>query len=117
FPRGTRDLFPADVRVSDVVDAVMTAHPAIAPYFFKGIGHRCQFHESQIMVEILTIILGMKSIGGVALPIHDAVLVPTSAQRIATNVMTYTFRRRTGLEAVVDVLTSHDLEDPLPTAA
>ncbi|WP_116087782.1 hypothetical protein, partial [Tropicimonas sp. IMCC34011] len=42
FPRGTRDLFPANVRVSDVVDAVMATHPAISPFFFKGIGHRCQ---------------------------------------------------------------------------
>ena len=69
------------------------------------------------MVEVLTLILGKKSIGGVALPIHDAILVPASAQRIATNVMTHTFWRKTGLEAVVDVLTPHDLEGPLPTAA
>jgi len=69
------------------------------------------------MVEVLRIILGMKSIGGVALPIHDAILVPASAQRVATNVMTYTFRQRTGLEAAVDVLTSQDLVDPLPAAA
>jgi len=117
FPRGTRELFPAKVRVSDVVDAVMAAHPEIAPFFFKGIGHRCQYFESQIMVEVLRIILGMKSIGGVALPIHDAILVPASAQRVATNVMTYTFRQRTGLEAAVDVLTSQDLVDPLPAAA
>lgn len=117
FPQGTRDLFPAKVRVSDVVDAVMAAHPDIAPFFFRGIGHRCQFLESQIMVEVLRIILGMKSIGGVALPIHDAILVQASAARVATNVMTHTFWVKTGLEAVVDVLTPHDLEDPLPTAA
>lgn len=117
FPQGTRKCFPPHVRVSDVFEAILAAHPAISPFFFKGIGHLCQFLESQIMVEVLRIILGMKSIGGVALPIHDAILVPASAQRIATNVMAYTFQLKTGLEAVVDVRTRHDLEDPLLTAA
>ena len=69
------------------------------------------------MVEVLRLILGMKSIGGVALPIHDAILVQASAQRIATNVMTRTFWLKTGLEAVVEAKPLHDLEDPLPTAA
>jgi hypothetical protein len=49
--------------------------------------------------------------------VSAAILVPASAQRVATNVMTYTFQRKTGLEAVVDVLTQYDLEDPLSTAA
>ena len=117
FPRGTRDLFPSHVSVTDVVEAVRKAHPAIAPFFFKGIGHRCQYLESQIMIDVLRITLGMQDVGGVALPIHDAILVPASGVEVAKNVMTYTFWLKTGLEGVVDVLTAHDFEDKLLDAA
>jgi hypothetical protein len=111
FPRGTRCLFPPNISISDVIEAIEAAHPAIAPYFFTGIGHRCQFLESEIMVDLLRRLRACPSIEGVALPIHDAILVPASEQRTATNFMSYAFWRRTRLEAVVDVLSPNDLEE------
>ncbi|MBU3000017.1 hypothetical protein KO491_09205, partial [Roseovarius nubinhibens] len=53
FPVDTRHLFPESVKIGDVTDAIMAAHPEIADFFFTGIGHRCQFLESQILVEVL----------------------------------------------------------------
>ncbi|WP_085890256.1 hypothetical protein, partial [Pseudooceanicola marinus] len=53
FPVDTRHLFPKAVKIGDVTDAIMAAHPDIAGYFFTGIGHRCQFLESEILVEVL----------------------------------------------------------------
>jgi len=69
------------------------------------------------MIDVLRITLGMQDVGGVALPIHDAILVPASGVEVAKNVMTYTFWLKTGLEGVVDVLTAHDFEDKLLDAA
>ena len=51
---------------------------------------------------MLRILLGM---GITALPIHDAIIVPASAVATAKKVMLYTFKKKTGLEGVVDVIT------------
>lgn len=69
------------------------------------------------MVDVLRVTLGMHDVGGVALPIHDAILVPASGVDVAKNVMTYTFWLKTGLEGVVDVLTAEDFEDTQSEAA
>jgi hypothetical protein len=117
FPKGTRKHFPKNVRVTDVTEAIMAMHPALVPYFFTGIGHRCQYRESQIMVEVLRLIFGIKSEGIIALPIHDAILVPISGERIAKSVMRHTFWTKTGQDAVLDVLTLQALEQTLAEAA
>ncbi|OAN68539.1 hypothetical protein A8B78_22320 [Jannaschia sp. EhC01] len=117
FPKGTRNLFPKGVSVCDVTDAVSVSHPNIAQYFFTGIGHHCQFLESQIMVEVLRVLMGMKSMGIIALPIHDAVLVPASAEKVVKNVMLHTFLNKTGQSGVVDVLTKQQLEETDAIAA
>lgn len=88
----------------------MAAHPEIADKFFTGIGHRCQYRESQIMVEVLRI---LNANGITALPIHDAILVPASASTLAQRVMLYTFKRLTGIDGEVTILTAqqHPVED------
>ena len=52
-------------------------------------------------------------------PIHDAILVPASAVAKAKSVMLYTFKRHTGQDGEVDVLTKHDFgtDDDLQLAA
>jgi hypothetical protein len=114
FPKGTRELFPRRTKVQDVTDAVIAAHPKIASEFFTGIGHHCQFRESQLLVEVLRILMP----GITALPIHDAILVPASASAIAKRAMLYTFKLRTGIDAEVDILTAQHLPvEDLPLVA
>jgi hypothetical protein len=107
FPADTRHLFPKSVKIGDVIDAIMATHPEIADNFFTGIGHRCQFLESEILVEVL---LNLKGMGIISLPIHDAILVPASAAAKAKAVMLEVFRKRTGQEGVVDLITKEQRE-------
>ena len=115
FPQGTRNLFPRHIRVQEVTDAVIAAHREIATEFFTGIGHHCQFRESEILVEVLRI---LNAHGITALPIHDAILVPASATSRAKQVMLYTFKVKTRIDGEVTILTAqqHPVEDP-PLAA
>ncbi|TIU44812.1 MAG: hypothetical protein E5W30_19400, partial [Mesorhizobium sp.] len=66
--------------------------------FHCGIGHDAQFIESQIMVELLLI---MKAKGIIALPIHDALMVPWSAAATAKDAMLSVFQRMTGVKGIV----------------
>ena len=86
--------------MQDVTAAIMKKHPAIAGAFFTGVGHRCQFLESQILVEVLRVLMSMDV---TALPIHDAILVPASKVALAKDVMLHTFKRKTDQDGVVDV--------------
>lgn len=63
FPKDTRSLFPRRVNLSQVVAALEQTHAPIRSAFFTGIGHRLQFVESQILVEVLR---GRRSPGGQA---------------------------------------------------
>lgn len=101
FPQSTRSLFPKAVTITDVVGAIHASHPKIASFFTTEIGHRCQFLESEILVEVLRILGSMEI---VALPIHDAILVPSPKADIARRVMLHTFKTKTGLDGVVDTI-------------
>ena len=68
---------------------------------YCGLGHRCQFLESEILVSVL---LRLGEAGITALRIHDAVLVPQSAVEIARATMLDVFKQKTGAEGQVDVL-------------
>ncbi|MGO7307001.1 hypothetical protein ACCS91_24245 [Rhizobium ruizarguesonis] len=100
MPRGAGNKFAKDTGITDVTDAIMGHHPAIADVFFQGMGHSVQFQESQIMVDIL---LQLKSHGIVALPIHDAILVAASHVDVARQVMLDVFRHHVGFPGLVDV--------------
>ncbi|WP_058319468.1 hypothetical protein, partial [Thalassovita mediterranea] len=102
FPQETRHLFPQSIKVSDVTDAIISSHPDIAAYFFTGIGHRCQFLESEILIEVLLTLMSMNI---VALPIHDAIIVPASSAAQAKAVMLEVFKKRTGQEGAVELIT------------
>lgn len=101
MPRGTRKLFPDHEPVEEVVAAIEAAHPQIRDAFFRGIGHAVQFAESTILVEVL---LELKASGIVALPIHDAVMVPRSRAEETRAVMLETFERLTGVEGAVELI-------------
>lgn len=101
MPRGTRKLFPSHEPVEEVVSAIEAAHPEIQDAFFRGIGHAVQFAESTILVEVL---LELKARGIVALPIHDAVMVPWTRAEETRAVMLETFERLTGVEGAVELI-------------
>ncbi|WP_127431532.1 hypothetical protein [Rhizobium anhuiense] len=100
MPRGAGAKFPKGTSIGDITDAIMRYHPAIADLFFKGVGHRVQFQESQIMVDTL---LRLKSQSIVALPIHDAILVADSKAAAAGQVMVDVFAFHVGFPGLVDV--------------
>jgi len=98
FPKDTRKLFTSKVRFSDVVDNIEAAHPALRPSFYTGIGHHAMFIESRIMVDLL---LDLKEQEIVALPIHDAVVVPLSRMEDTRLRMLSTFHHHTGVHGMV----------------
>ena len=98
MPRGTRPLFAKRHTVHDITDAIKAKHAVITPLFGTGIGHWCQFRESEIMIDIL---LDLTRQNITALPIHDAILVPRSEAATARRTMEMVFRARSGVEAVI----------------
>lgn len=100
MPRLVKTALPPGTSVTDITDAIEVHHADIADQFYLGIGHRIQFQESQIMVDVL---LHLKRIGIVALPIHDAVLVPASQVELSKQAMLEVFKDHVGLDGQVDV--------------
>lgn len=98
FPKETRNLFPARMSVAQVVAELEEAHAPIRHLFFTGIGHRAQFVESEILVDVL---LELKRREIVGLPVHDAVIVGRSDIAETTSVMQEVFKHHTGLDGLV----------------
>jgi hypothetical protein len=100
FPKMTRKLFRRGDKIGEVVETIEAKHPLIRDYFHRGVGHDAQFIESQIMVEVL---LTLKASGVVALPIHDAVIVPLSKVSIVKDVMLEVFKAHAHVEGTVTI--------------
>jgi hypothetical protein len=99
FPKnsrnGLRGKFP------DVLDAIGRHHRGIAPLFFTGVGMKTMFVESEVLIDVL---LALMDKGVIALPIHDAILVPVTAADLADTTMRKVFTSHTGLDINVQVL-------------
>lgn len=91
FPKNTHSLFPAWMSVGEAMSAIRQHHQPLQPHFFTGIGHQVQFIESEIMIDVL---LSLRDHKVTALPIHDAVLVPGTAEAIAKEVMLSAFYQK-----------------------
>ncbi|WP_292668421.1 hypothetical protein [Mesorhizobium sp.] len=100
FPKDTRKLFRKTDRIAEVVEAVEAKHPLIKDHFHKGLGHDAQFVESSILVDVL---LDLRSKGVVALPIHDAVMVPASKVSMTEEVMLRVFNAHAHVQGSVTV--------------
>lgn len=98
FPKETKKLFRRSDKITEVTSEIESRHPLIKDYFYRGLGHDAQLIESQIMVEVL---LTLKDRGIVALPIHDAVMVPSSVASLAKEIMLDVFYRRAHVEGTV----------------
>lgn len=100
MPKGVRQSFARDHHITDVRNAIEAAHPSISSKFYTGIGHDTQFIESEILVDTL---LQLKKMNIVALPIHDALIVPLSSQDQVREVMLSTFKHHTGIDGLVTI--------------
>jgi hypothetical protein len=109
-PKGTKKLLPRHGTVQDVTADIRAHHRPIAHLLEQLVGHQVSYYESQIMVDLL---LRLRDDGVVALPIHDAVVVASSAVEKAERAMRSVFRERLGIEAVVTI----ELGEPAPMAA
>lgn len=98
FPKETRRLFRRSDRIGEVVAEIERRHALIKDHFFRGLGHDAQFIESEILIEVIQ---DLKTEDIVALPIHDAIMVPASAVSRAKEVMLDVFHRRSGVEGSV----------------
>jgi hypothetical protein len=98
MPKGVRVEFSKNHHVWRVMETIEEHNRAIMDRFFTGIGHSVQFHESQIMVDVL---LALRARGIVALPIHDGMMVPASKGDEVKDVMLSTFYRHTNVQGLV----------------
>jgi hypothetical protein len=98
FPKETRKLFRRQDKIAEVVAEIERRHPLVQDHFHRGLGHDAQFIESEIMVDVL---LRLKQSGVIALPIHDALMVPASKVSIAEEVMLSSFADKARVQGIV----------------
>lgn len=90
LPQHTRRYFLPEDKAAYIVQRIREHHCRIAPLFFHGAGLRIMWLESEILVEVLLRGMGL---GIVALPIHDALIVPRSRYDATRRLMVEVFGR------------------------
>lgn len=81
YPDGVDKYFDDDTKVSEIQKAIKTKHKRIAHLFQKGLGHKLQRMESDILVKTMLV---FAEFGCPCLPIHDALLCRESdAKKVA----------------------------------
>jgi hypothetical protein len=99
-PKGARKTIPKQFSLADILAAVKNRHPEIYQHFGSGIGMKIMRVESDILVQVLLILMDK---GIIALPVHDAILVNANYEDEAKEVMVEVFRKRTDLLPDVSV--------------
>ncbi|HEV2682576.1 MAG TPA: hypothetical protein VGV14_18895 [Rhodanobacter sp.] len=100
FPKGTRGEMPKSWKFERVIDYINRYHAPIVSLFGSASGLRFMQDESDILIRTL---LRLQSLGIVALPIHDCVLVGWSHRETAKQVMEESFHEVLGVLGVVEV--------------
>lgn len=100
FPRGTKNYFPPEVTVDQIIDHVLSANEPIRHLFFTGNGMNLMYQESEILVAVL---LKLRDRAIVALPIHDAVIVRKDKIEETREVMLDVFLEKSGVNGGVSV--------------
>lgn len=93
YPKGCRKLFPRHLKSAEVVRLLQQQHSAVAYRLGSRVGFQLLRTESDIMVDVL---LSSRSLGVVALPIHDAVICPLSRMDDMASLMLKSFTKLTG---------------------
>lgn len=104
-PKDSKGLLPEKMKVEQIVELIEQAHPVIASYFGTPKGHYVQFRESEVMVNVL---LRLMEDNIIALPIHDAIVVPCSAKDRAMEVMKSVFEELIGVGITLSCDTRRD---------
>lgn len=99
FPKGTREAFERSTSFTHVQESILNHHQPISDLFGKGIGMQLMFIESQILISAL---LECQSRGIVALPVHDALIVPFSRKAEVRGIMLDSFMRIAHIEGSVE---------------
>ncbi|MCB5206229.1 hypothetical protein [Methylovorus mays] len=100
FPKGTRDGFDKKATFQTLMEKVAEVHQPIAHLFGTGVGFRIMFMESQILVKAL---LDCIDHGIVALPVHDALIVPKEKAEEVKGIMLESFKEVTGIDGMVEL--------------
>lgn len=100
FPKGTRDGFDKKTTFQTLMEKVTEVHQPIAHLFGTGVGLKIMFMESQILVKAL---LDCIDHGIVALPVHDALIVPEEKAEEAKGIMLRAFKEVTGIDGMVEL--------------
>jgi hypothetical protein len=100
FPRQTRGTMPRSWKFERVYSAIARHHEPITPLFGSSSGLRFMYQESEILIRTL---LRLKSMGIIALPIHDCVLVARRNGEVTKAVMEESFQEVIGVPGVVEM--------------
>lgn len=98
-----RRAFPPGTKPGDAIRAIKDKHAPIADWFESGHGLRFMRTESDLIVAVT---LALFARGVVALPIHDAVLVPKRFSVAARSVMKEQAKALTGADIPADIQTT-----------
>jgi len=99
-PRGLRPLLPKRMPIAEAEQRLLEINKPISHLLKPGVGFQLMFHESQLLIDVLTVLQSRKI---PALPIHDAVLVPASMTAEAAHVMCKAFEDMTGYSGAVSI--------------
>jgi len=100
-PAGSGKRFPRDLSLREIEEPIFRHHHAIRHLCYRGAAWELQFIESQVLVRAL---LQLIEHDIPALPIHDCVLVPSSAAVAAERIMLQSFKDTTGVEGSISTL-------------
>jgi hypothetical protein len=102
YPKGLAKLFPPSwqLKAADAIEAILSHHASVRRLIEEPeVGFRVMAIESRVMMSVL---LRMREAGlQVALPIHDAVLIPAADRGLAKGIMQESFKEVTGVSAQV----------------
>lgn len=100
-PAGSGKRFPRDLSLREIEEPIFRHHHAIRHLCYRGAAWELQFIESLVLVRAL---LQLIEHDIPALPIHDCVLVPSSAAVEAERIMLQSFKDTTGVEGSISTL-------------
>jgi hypothetical protein len=84
LPPKVKDALPAGWTASRFREAISQKHPRLVPLFGRDIAMDLMFTESSILVAVL---LRLARMGIAALPMHDGIMVSSTAEAAAVSVM------------------------------
>lgn len=100
MPQGVRAKLGHGLDVAEATRLLLEFHTPIKHLIREEVGMELMFRESQILIEAL---LRLEEKDVPALPIHDAVLVPTSLKEAAAETLKEAFKTITGAEGDVTI--------------